>query len=164
MNMVYNQSSMVLTINNQHTFTNGGYIGYFKLVFLNNNSLFSQLLNICNQLKFTQKVSLIFNFIMKTPWWILIKPLGVMFSKTIKYEGKFKILKKEKLENNHIVDDNRINYLFWKKTTFKFLFIPIFSFWTRKLNNNEIENLTDLNIENYQIVKFSNTKKFKNLF
>lgn len=127
----------------KHTFNsyNGGYIAYFKLLFIGNHSLFLQYSMIWSSLSFGQKIGLILNTSLKLPWWLFIKPIGKVFSKKTFYKG------------NYSQYSNVIEYNIRKNITWKIIGIPYF-FWTSKtLSNEDIERIAKVNPEHYNIKK-----------
>lgn len=67
----------------QDTQSYGGYVMYWKLT----AQLYGQAKSFWSNFSFKEKSLLVLSFIVKTPWWTLIKPLGQFFSIQRKYSG-----------------------------------------------------------------------------
>jgi hypothetical protein len=106
-------------IHHIHTNRNGGFICYAKLTV----QLWSQLFSLNSQLKEIginrwKYCFLIFLSLLKTPYWLFIKPLFFIFSKRTTYQGNYTIEDGD-LNKNHSV----------KKTVVYFCFgIPFFMY------------------------------------
>lgn len=107
-----------------HISRNGGYVAYFKLY----PTLWRMLYN-APLISKPKKIGIGFLLILQTPWWLILKPLGVLFSTKSLITGTYE----------------RVNGQFSKmdleKTlTLRFLGIPV-GFWFPKLNEDDIKNL-----------------------
>ena len=100
---------------------NGGYVLYWKLYF----QLWHKFLTI--NLSIWQKIYGAFLLIIKTPWWLFIKPLGIIFSTKIHYTGY------HQQADSGIFDLNII-----KTSHFYILGIPYFWYSTQKLNKKDL--------------------------
>jgi hypothetical protein len=141
------QSSKVVSFN--HTFTQnyGGFIAYFKLVILNENSLLRQAINNSSHLKIYQKVAFFSHFFLKSIWWLFIKPFGVLFSTKTKYSGRGEI----SLSHGHTP---LISYNASKIVFFRFLKIPFFFFFSKSLSDFDLEQIFHIDISSYQVQKY----------
>ena len=109
-----------IKINYNNVKTNGGYITYFKLIpdfFSDETKAVFKVLSLKNKIKTVISLSL----------QLIFKPLLSIFNTTTKYKG-FYIL-----ENDNLIE-HKI-----KKIYFVYLFrvIPIFGYFTHKLNEND---------------------------
>jgi len=109
----------------------GGYITYLKLyaqlwtMLITGNGLTMEGPKMILPLL---KVMLGITLILKTPWWLLIKPLGCLFSKLIISEGVYKL------------DDSETVLLSFegeKFTTYKFLGCPYWAWNSSKFSEEE---------------------------
>lgn len=116
-------------INYKFNFYNFGIFKSFMFViFMWKNSLI-----LLNNLKFLNKVYLIIQLFFKSLYYILSSPIKYCFSKQIKYKGTFVTIQENNEETK--VDFNQTNL---KKTViFKFLKIPFFFYFRKKLSKND---------------------------
>jgi hypothetical protein len=114
-----------ININHVYYSKNGGLITYLFLYF----NLWKMLICDSQIFGFWQKVWIGFVILLKTPYFLLIKPIGYFFSSKIRLKGEYKLINGE------------LNSTSVKKTyCLKFLFIPIF-FYIGKPNNEDWEKL-----------------------
>jgi len=110
-----------------------GFITYWKLFF----QLISQISNSPIYLK-KEKVLLLFNLIIvKSIWYLIIKPFGFVFSYKKNYIGE---MKEYIYENSNFKELGSVNAT---KTTIFYLFrvIPFFFYRTKKLSQSDIKYL-----------------------
>lgn len=126
---MYTRTVETRTLRVNHVYRNreGGFLLYFKLYM----ELWSQLGVIKNSIPFWQLLWFVVIMIIKTPWWLIIKPLGCVFSTVTRFNGEFTI------ENGKIWFENSTV----KKTKiWKIVGIPFFIF-IGKPNENEYQKL-----------------------
>lgn len=90
----------------------GGLFTYLKLYKMIWNQIFTV------PLGFRNKLICILSVLLKTPWWLLIKPFGCLFSKTVKSKGMVKI-----------TGDEIVYFDGTKEVLLKLIGIPI-AYWT----------------------------------
>lgn len=123
----------VSTINYQFNNSNGGFITYLKLyikiwLMLKNNSYLMSKWQICYS---------IIEFLFKTPYWILIKPLGWFYSTKITYQAQIS----SRISEGRIIKFKISNY---KKTIVPYLLkIPFFYYTTSKVSSKDETFLKD---------------------
>ena len=115
-----------IELENRHTQKFGGYITYWVLFFrllkmtFGENSFLSK----------WQKTYSAFEFLIKSPWWLIIKPLRSLFSVKKFYKGFYEL-------DNGGLERHNIS----RTTTIKFLFLPIFFYWRGKIKRKEVFEL-----------------------
>lgn len=120
-------SEKTVNLNYSNSNTGGTFIQYFKLYF--------QLLKMTTQLKELsagQKFKSYSLIILKTPWWLLIKPIGMFFTIKTVYQGNFYC----QFRNNKLSKTQFSNF---NKTCNLFLFkkIPILYWKTSSLSQKD---------------------------
>jgi hypothetical protein len=88
MNGTYSQHVVRREISHVRKLYNGGHITYIKLYF----KLFKMQKVALSVFPWYQKMWEWFTFALKTPWWIIIKPFGVVYSKKVTYKGEFVVI------------------------------------------------------------------------
>ena len=119
----------------------GGYITYFKLYCQLWQTLLSNKIDIGLPHKIMSpyqltisKIGLGIAFILKAPWWLIIKPLGAMFHKVTISEGKV------------TVEDGKVVCFDGEKhITMHFLGVPIWYKTSKKFTDEEINDKAGLN-------------------
>ena len=128
-NIVEKSKQLKLTKNNSY----GGFITYWKLYF--------KFLKLTKQswklLNFFQKIEMITEVTIKTPYWLLIKPLGWMFSTKTTYQADLT----QKQADETIIDFKIHSY--YKTKTYKVMSIPFFYYWSYNPSKNDILVLKD---------------------
>tara|TARA_R110000824_G_scaffold12226_6_gene53550 strand:- start:14524 stop:14925 length:402 start_codon:yes stop_codon:yes gene_type:complete len=124
------KTSSITRFEHTNTIHRGGYSSYWKLYVL-----------LCAQLKATLKASadlgvpktdqilLILLFVLKTPWWLFIKPLGFLLSTKVYAEGTSSVDK----QNNTL-----ISFEAKKEIMHKFLGIPVIWYFSEKFSEEEM--------------------------
>lgn len=140
---------MIKTVrfNNTHNQNFGGYVMYFRLLFLGETSMINQISRILDCLSFKLKVELFLQLAYQIPYWLLIKPMGALFSFKYVYAGSYTF-------ND---DYNKFFYDADKKIIFKFLGIPYFVWYSSNLNKIDIDRIADFDADSINVVnsKFS---------
>lgn len=133
-------------INNTNTNSNYGYIGYFKLykqILVQIKDMKKLVGTFQDQLtkagiiekKLVTKWSFFqikFMVALKTPWWLLIKPIGKIFSTKVNYKGTY-----SRYNDSVKIQDVKIVK---KGAVLLFKVIPIFPL-VGKLNKKDLENI-----------------------
>lgn len=98
----------------------GGYVTYLKLWC----NLFYNQCSVMKTLDVKQAFEMWGTFIVKSPWWLIIKPFGGVYSYTTRITGDFYYYE-DSGTGHKIIDNNRLNVK--KKVTHKLFRIPILS-------------------------------------
>lgn len=116
-------------INYKFNFYNFGiYKSFMFVIFMWKNSLL-----LLNHLKFLNKLYLIIKLIFLSFYHILISPIKYCFSKQIKYQGTFFITQENNEEKNIDFKNSNVK----KIVVFKFIKIPFFFYFRKKLSKND---------------------------
>lgn len=122
------ENNKTIRFRNSHLQRHGGYIAYWKLCGKLWGMLFDKNLEIkgvTEHLRFS-KFCLAFHLLLKSPWWLFLKPLGYMFSTRTKSEG------------NVTTDGSNIIKFSGKKIiVYKFLGVPFFARISHKFSDKE---------------------------
>ncbi|MFA7219762.1 MAG: hypothetical protein WC119_04590 [Synergistaceae bacterium] len=113
---------------NTHTQRYGGYVAYWKLCAKLWKMPFDENLEIkgvTEHLRFA-KFCLVLHLLLKSPWWLFIKPLGCMFSVRTKSEGSVTT------DSSNILKFNGEKFI-----VYKFLGMPFFARISHKFSDKE---------------------------
>ena len=149
------------TIDNVAINTNGGYIGYWGLY----GDLISQMKEmkklvgtlqemtidgIPQMKKFSKKAWFKMNvqFVIKTPWWLLIKPLGGIFNTRIRYVGTYKSKSYDEEQEINSVNIKKTSTLYFARV------FPIFFLKGRKLNKTDLKSIFGDKVENVNLRRY----------
>jgi hypothetical protein len=122
----YTRSVTSKRVHNVHTNRNGGFLAYFKLTI----QIWKQFFGIRQFASKSQQFGIFFLMSIKTPYWIFIKPLFIVFSTKSVIKGEFQ-LSNGRLSPQHSME---------KSVTYRFLNIPFF-FYKAKLNKKDWKEL-----------------------
>lgn len=119
------QHVTMVTTKQKHTFTPGGFSGYWNL--------FGKMLKTARNfpLKSSRKKMLAMLWA-SSPWYLLIKPFGQFFPTVTRYAGKYKT-----------VNGQFYNVSTVKTKTYKAFGIPVFYTRTEKLSANDIKKIRE---------------------
>lgn len=120
----------------KHKQYHGGWLLYLKLV-IKLYSQIPQLWNMVGQIKDNKTITRfgivlgIFTMIIRTPYWLIIKPFGCLFSSSITYSGTHREV------NNQVID-----YNYTKRGIIFFLrIIPIWPIISKHINKEDKKRL-----------------------